>query len=73
MSYRTLDEALAAYPDAYVSMAMIGNCKVCGTRQDLRCGACFDCSDKVAGEPIQGGHRLWEKAKPQNFWFTPDA
>lgn len=54
----------------YVSMAQMGNCKVCGDYQDLRCGACFDCSSKVTGEQIsEHTHKLWETDNPTNFWF----
>ena len=55
---------------AYVSIAQMGNCKVCGERQDLRCGACFDCANKVSGEQISDKtHRLWETDNPSNEWF----
>jgi hypothetical protein len=71
--YGSLAAALKAHPDAYVSMAMIGNCRICSARQDLRAGVCFGCSGKVDGEKIEGGHRLWEKSNPNNFWYTPEA
>lgn len=71
--FRSIDEALAKYPDAYVSFAKIGNCMVCGKREDLRCGVCFECTDKVDGEPVKGGHRLWQKDKPENTWYVGDV
>ena len=68
----SIKEALDKYPNSYVSHAQIGNCMVCGDRQDLRAGACFDCCGKVSGEPIKGGHRLWETANPDNTWYVGD-
>jgi len=54
----------------YVSIAQMGNCMICGEHQDLRCGACFDCSDKVSGELVRPGvHKLWETNNPLNEWF----
>jgi hypothetical protein len=54
----------------YVSIAQWGNCKVCGVYQDLRCGICFLCADKVTGEQISPTtHKLWEKANPSNEWY----
>lgn len=55
-------------PDAYVAMAQWGDCKVCGRHQDLRMGACFKCSDRVAGKPIPGGYELWDQDNPENRW-----
>lgn len=69
-TFNTLAEALAKYPDAYVCVEQWGDCRVCGNHQDLRCGVCFDCSGKVDGEPIKGGHRLWERANPSNAWYV---
>ena len=54
--------------DAYVAFAQWGNCKVCGRHQDLRMGACFKCSDQVAGKKIPGGHELWDSKNPDNRW-----
>ena len=54
--------------DTYVSMVEMGNCKVCGHYEDLRYGACFDCSEKVSGQKTEGGHELWETKNPQNRW-----
>lgn len=57
-------------PGTYVAEAAWGNCKVCGGWRDLRCGACFTCSDQVAGELVAPGiHKLWDKLRPQNTWF----
>lgn len=49
-------------------MAENGHCKVCGSYKDLRMGACFKCSDQVAGKPIPGGHELWDSKNPENRW-----
>lgn len=74
--FESLEKALEKYPDSYVSHAQMGDCMVCGDRQDLRCGACFDCAGKVEGKPIKNkvgetiGHRLSEKEKPENSWIT---
>jgi hypothetical protein len=58
----------------YVSIAQIGLCKVCGNEDDLRFGACFDCSDFVAGERIsQTTHRLWDSRNPTNEWFASET
>lgn len=54
----------------YVSIAQMGSCKVCGESQDLRCGTCFDCSDKVSGKKIsETTHKIWETKNPINSWF----
>jgi hypothetical protein len=55
-------------PDAYVSIAMEGDCRLCGVRKDLRCGVCFSCCDRVSGRPIPGGHELWDIDNPRNRW-----
>lgn len=68
--FSSISEAMAAHPNSYVSFAKIGRCMVCGETQDLRCGACFDCSSLVDGTPIKGGHRLWQKDKPDNTWYS---
>lgn len=52
----------------YMCIAEMGYCRVCSAYRDLRCGACFDCSGKVSGKPIAGGHELWETANPDNRW-----
>ena len=52
----------------YVSMAETGHCKVCGSYEDLRMGACYTCADQVAGKEIQGGHELWDSKNPSNRW-----
>lgn len=69
-TFNSLREALEKYPDAYVAIEQWGDCKVCGNYRDLRCGACFECSSKVNGEPIMGGHKLWEAENPDNFWVV---
>ena len=43
---------------------------ICKQTQDLRCGVCFDCSPRVTGVKIKGGHRLWEKTNPRNSWYV---
>lgn len=68
--FDSVEAALEKYPNSYVSFAKMGNCMVCGEYQDLRCGACFDCSSKVDGEPVKGGHRLWERDNPENTWYV---
>lgn len=52
----------------YVAMAEMGDCRVCGKREDLRMGACFHCSSNVSGKRIPGGHELWQTDKPTNRW-----
>lgn len=68
--FSSVEEALEKYPNAYVAFAKVGTCMVCGEQHDLRCGVCFDCCAKVDGEPIKGGHRLWERANPRNTWYV---
>lgn len=68
--YNSIKEALKENPDAYMSFEKIGNCMVCKSLEDLRCGVCFDCCPKVEGEPIKGGHRLWEITNPNNTWYV---
>ena len=70
--FDSLDAALAKYPNSYVSFAKTGNCMVCGNLEDLRCGSCFHCSSNVDGEKIKGGHRLWQKDRPENTWYVGD-
>ena len=56
---------------AYVSVAKWGDCKRCGVYQDLRCGACFKCADKIAGKNHGCGiHELWDKDSPSNRWLV---
>ena len=63
------DADFSRYPDdTLIVMAQIGNCKVCGKKEDLRMGVCFDCSEFVDGRPIPGGHELWDKRNPTNRW-----
>ena len=68
--FNSVAEALEKYPDAHVSFPRIGTCMVCKEKRDLRCGSCFSCSPKIDGEPIKGGHRLWERANPSNTWYV---
>lgn len=61
-------------PDlVYVVMQEIGICRICGSRDDLRMGACFTCSDQVDGRPIPGGHELWDSKNPMNCWRVKDT
>lgn len=53
----------------YVTGIRTGKCRVCGTCKDLRCGACFDCANKVSGNSLPGGHYLWETDNPSNDWY----
>jgi len=75
-TFNSLGEALAKYPNSYVSHEQYADCMVCGEYKDLRCGACFACCDKVIGEPIKDkygevkGHWLWAKDKPETRWMT---
>lgn len=60
---------LSMFPDdTYVSMAEMGNCRVCGEHDDLRMGACYTCADFVDGKEVPGGHELWDKRNPENRW-----
>ena len=54
----------------YKAMVQVGNCMRCGNSDDLRFGACFTCSERIDGEMVPGGHRLWDKDNPANFWFV---
>ncbi len=56
--------------NVYEVFARMGNCMICKQRKDLRCGACFKCSPLVDGEKLDKGHRLWEKANPDNTWYV---
>ena len=68
--FDSLEAALAKYPNAKILHDQMGDCMVCGSHQDLRGGVCFDCCGKVTGEPIKGGHRLWEITNPNNTWYV---
>jgi len=74
--FETLKAALKEHPDSYVSHAQMADCMVCGEHKDLRCGACFDCCEKVTGKPIKNlkgatiGHQLWAKDNPDKKWIT---
>lgn len=58
----------------YVSIAQIGNCRVCGREQDLRYGVCFTCSDQIKGERIsETTHRLWDSKNPRNEWYVSET
>ena len=63
------DIDLSGFPvDSYIIEEQYGNCRLCGKYQDLRYGSCFLCSEHVVGEPIPGGHRLWDSRNPLNIW-----
>ena len=66
----SIEDALKKYPNSYVTFARMGDCMVCHERHDLRCGVCFGCQPNVDGEPIKGGHRLWQRDKPENTWYV---
>ena len=58
----------------YVSITQMGDCKICGQHKDLRCGACFDCADQVAGEKISDTtHKLWDSKNPTNVWYYSET
>lgn len=58
----------------YVSIARMGNCRIWGEYNDLRCGTCFGCGDLVDGERVsESTHRLWERANPRNSWFYSET
>jgi hypothetical protein len=59
-----------AKKDVYKIMSQVGKCMRCGVTADLRCGACFHCAPRIDGEPTLGGHRLWDRDNPTNFWFV---
>lgn len=67
-TFPTLKDALGKHPDAYVAIQQMGHCQCCGKWQDLRCGACFTCSDHVDGKKIPGGHELWDTRNPIKRW-----
>ena len=74
--YSSIEEAIKENPNSYVSHSQIADCMICSELKDLRCGACFNCSEKVLGKPIKNadgktiGHRLWEKGNESNSWIT---
>lgn len=68
--YDSLEDAIKDHPNSYVSFDKWGNCMVCKKYHDLCCGVCFTCSPLVDGSPIKGGHRLWERANPENAWYV---
>lgn len=70
--FDSIKAVLARYPNSYVSFVKTGNCMICGKQEDLRCGVCFGCAPSVDGEKINGGHRLWQKDKPENTWYVGD-
>lgn len=56
--------------DTYVVMQRIGNCNICGKREDLRCGVCWTCQPQVEGEKISPvTHKLWDSKNPTNVWY----
>jgi len=70
--FNSVEAALLAYPDSYVAFEKLGDCMICAEHKDLRAGSCWECSGLVSGEPIKGGHRLWETSKPENTWYVGD-
>ncbi len=58
----------------YVSIVNIGDCRICGSHEDLRCGVCFNCMSQVSGERISPTtHRLWDSKNPRNEWFYSET
>lgn len=58
--------------DSFFSVAQWGFCRICHRHQDLRCGSCFKCSPRVAGQKIAGGHEFWDSKNPSNRWKVMD-
>jgi len=71
--FDSLEECLKKYPDAYVAMPRMGDCRLCSQHKDIRCGVCWDCMSKVTGEKVAKGkaHKLWEIGNPDEFWYVP--
>ena len=58
----------------YVSIAQMGDCRICGQYADLRCGACWDCMGRVSEEKVsETTHRLWDSENPRNEWFYSES
>lgn len=68
--YDSIEEAIKDHPNAYIAFQKVGACMVCKQTDDLRSGVCFNCSPKVSGSPVKGGHRLWEIGNPDNAWYV---
>lgn len=68
--FNSLEEAKEKYPDGYVAIDSIGECKICKKQEDLRCGVCYGCAFQVDGEVIENGHRLWDSVNPDNIWYV---
>lgn len=59
--------------EVYIARSGIDHCRVCGEEDDLRMGACFACADFVDGERVKGttgGHKLWDRRNPENYWYA---
>lgn len=54
--------------DIYISGVKSSCCILCGEFEDLRCGVCWNCSNYVTGQKIEGGHELWDKRNPSIRW-----
>lgn len=68
-----MTEQLPTKERVYVIAGGMGDCKMCGRRQDLRFGACWDCSVHVGGESLgNGNHRVWDTRNPRNEWFVSE-
>lgn len=57
-----------------VSIAHMGNCRICGQHADLRCGVCWDCMGQVVGEKVsETTHKLWDSENPTNVWYYSET
>ena len=50
--------------DTFVIYEQKGNCKVCGSYDDLRYGSCFECGEYV----ISDEEEAWDIRNPLNRW-----
>lgn len=58
----------------YVSIAQMGNCRICQRHEDLRCGVCFDCQGQVCGEKVnETTHKLWDRDRPENVRYYSET
>ena len=58
----------------YTPLGGWGVCRRCGFAEDLRMGACFECSDFVKGKNHGDGiHELWDRNRPENRWYVTIA
>ena len=50
--------------DTFVIDEQMGNCKVCGSYDDLRYGGCFDCAEYI----MSNKEEAWDIRNPLNRW-----